>query len=84
MEEQIPMKINNVKSSTDFIMEIENLVIDKNIEYIEAIVYYCEKNNIEVETVATIIKQNQVIKSKVQFEAENLRMVKRGSARLPL
>ena len=78
------MKINNVKSSTDFIMEIENLVIDKNIEYIEAIVYYCEKNNIEVETVATIIKQNQVIKSKVQFEAENLRMVKRGSARLPL
>ena len=78
------MKINNVKSSTDFIMEIENLVIDKNIEYIEAIVYYCEKNNIEVDTVATIIKQNQVIKSKVQFEAENLRMVKRGSARLPL
>ena len=78
------MKINNVKSSADFIMEIENLVVDKNIEYIEAIVYYCEKHNIEVETVATIIKQNQVIKSKVQLEAENLNMVKRGSARLPI
>lgn len=78
------MKINNVKSSAEFIMEIETIVKDKNIEYIEAIILYCEKNNLEVETVATIIKQNQVIKSKVQLEAENLNMVKRGSARLPI
>jgi len=78
------MKINNVKSSAEFIMEIETIVRDKNIEYIEAIILYCEKNNLEVETVATIIKQNQVIKSKVQHEAENLNMVKRGSARLPI
>jgi len=78
------MKINNVKSSTEFIMEIETIVKEKNIEYIEAIVLYCEKNNLEVETVATIIKQNQVIKHKVQLEAENLKMVKRGSARLPI
>ena len=78
------MKINNVKSSAEFIMEIETIVKEKNIEYIEAIVLYCERNNLEVETVATIIKQNQVIKSKVQYEAENLNMVKRGSARLPI
>ena len=78
------MKINNVKSSVEFIMEIETIVKEKNIEYIEAIVLYCERNNLEVETVATIIKQNQVIKSKVQYEAENLNMVKRGSARLPI
>ena len=78
------MKINNVKSSAEFIMEIETIVRDKNIEYIEAIILYCEKNNLEVETVATIIKQNQVIKSKVQHEAENLNMVKRTGARLPI
>ena len=78
------MKINNIKSSAEFIMEIESIVKDKNIEYIEAIILYCEKHNLEVETVATVIKQNQVIKSKVQFEAENLKMVKRGSARLPI
>jgi uncharacterized protein YeaC (DUF1315 family) len=78
------MKINNVKSSAEFIMEIESIVKDKNIEYIEAIILYCEKHNLEVETVATVIKQNQVIKSKVQIEAENLKMVKRGSARLPI
>jgi uncharacterized protein YeaC (DUF1315 family) len=78
------MKINNVKSSAEFIMEIESIVKDKNIEYIEAIILYCERHNLEVETVATVIKQNQVIKSKVQIEAENLKMVKRGSARLPI
>lgn len=78
------MKINNVKSSAEFIMEIEELVWDKDIDYIEAIILYCEKHNLEVETVATIIKQNQVIKSKVQHEAENLNMVKRTGARLPI
>ena len=78
------MKINNVKSAAEFIMEIESIVKDKNIEYIEAIILYCERHNLEVETVATVIKQNQVIKSKVQIEAENLKMVKRGSARLPI
>lgn len=78
------MKINNVKSSAEFIMEIEELVWDKDIDYIEAIILYCEKHNLEVETVATIIKQNQVIKSKVQHEAENLNMVKKTGARLPI
>jgi 1-deoxy-D-xylulose 5-phosphate reductoisomerase len=79
------MKINNMKSSTEFIMEIESLVKEKNIEYIEAIILYCDKNNIEVETVATIIKQNQAIKFKVQHEAETLKMVKSNpSARLPI
>jgi uncharacterized protein YeaC (DUF1315 family) len=78
------MKINNVKTSSEFILEIEKLVKDKNIEYLEAVILYCEKNNLEVETVATIIKQNQIIKSKIQYEAENLKMVKRGSARLPI
>ena len=68
----------------NFVEEIELLCREKNIEYIDAIVMWCEKNNLEVETVATIIKQNQVIKHKVQLEAENLKMVKRGSARLPI
>jgi len=78
------MKINNVKSSIEFIMEIEEIVKDKNIEYIEAVILYCEKNNLEVETVATIIKQNLVIKTKIQHEAENLNMIKRPGSRLPI
>jgi len=66
-----------------FIDEIEKLCSTKNIEYIDAIVMWCEKNNLEVEIVANWVKKDPVLKSKVQAEAENLNVLKRG-ARLPL
>jgi ribulose 1,5-bisphosphate carboxylase large subunit-like protein len=78
------MKISNIKSASDFIKEIEYIVKEKNIEYFEAVLYYCEMNNIEVETAASLVKQNSVLKARIQVEAENLNMVKRTSARLPI
>jgi hypothetical protein len=56
---------------------------DKNIEYIDAVVLWCEKNKIEIEFVAGLIKKDPVFKSKIQVEAENLNVLKRG-ARLPI
>jgi hypothetical protein len=44
---------------------------------------WCEKNNIEVETAAVWIKKDNSLKSKVQAEAEELNILKRG-ARLPI
>ena len=67
----------------NFIQEIENLCKSKNIEYIDAVVLWCERNNLEVETVAIWIKKDQTMKSKIQAEAENLRILKK-SARLPI
>lgn len=78
------MKISGIKSSAEFIVEIESIVKSKNIEYMDAVLLYCENNNIEVETVASIIKQNSFLKTKIQLEAENLNMVRRTSARLPI
>ena len=78
------MEINSVKSSTDFFSEIEKLVIDKGLEYFEAVMHYCERNSIEVETVASMIKQNSALKAKIQIEAERMNMVKKTSARLPI
>jgi len=69
--------------SSSFVEEIEILCRDKNIEYIDAIVFWCEKNNLEVETAAYWIKKDPTMKSKVQAEAENLNILKRG-ARLPI
>ena len=68
----------------EMIQEIEALVKKRNLEYIDAVIYYCEKNDLEVETIAEIIKQNSAIKSKILIEAENLKMVRRTSARLPV
>lgn len=69
--------------NSNFVEEIEVLCKDKNIEYIDAIVFWCEKNNLEIETAAYWIKKDPVMKSKIQFEAENLNVLKRG-ARLPI
>lgn len=55
-----------------FSVEIERLVKNFNLDYIDAITYFCEKNNIEIETIASIVKSNLRIKSKIQSEAENL------------
>lgn len=68
--------------SNNFIEEIEHLCVSKNVEYIDAVVLWCEKNNLEVEYAAALIKKDSVMKSKIQYEAENLNILKRG-ARLP-
>jgi predicted metallopeptidase len=77
------MKIINIKSPSDFVIEIEMIVKDKNCEYMDAIMIYCERNNMEVETVADIIKHNSILKSKLQYEAEVMNMMKKTS-RLPI
>jgi uncharacterized protein YeaC (DUF1315 family) len=69
--------------SSNFVEEIEVLCRTKNIEYIDAIIFWCQKNNLEVETAAYWIKKDPVMKSKIQLEAENLNILKRG-ARLPV
>jgi hypothetical protein len=66
-----------------FVSEIEELCRDKNIERIDAVVMWCEKNNLEIETAAYWIKRDATMKSKIQAEAEDLNILKRG-ARLPV
>lgn len=69
--------------NSGFVEEIEKLCKDKNIEYIDAVVFWCDKNNLEIETAAYWIKKDPVMRSKIQLEAENLNVLKRG-ARLPI
>lgn len=69
--------------SARFINDVEYMRSEKDIEYIDAVISWCEKNKIEIEFVASYIKRDPVMKSKLQEEAENLNILKRG-ARLPL
>jgi uncharacterized protein YeaC (DUF1315 family) len=75
--------ISAVTAANNFNEEIEKLRKSKNLEYIDAVILWCEKNNMEVEFAATLIKKDPVFKSKIQVEAENLNVLKRG-ARLPI
>ena len=40
-----------------FSMEIEKIVVEEKLNYIDAICYYCETNNIEVESVTKLISK---------------------------
>lgn len=66
-----------------FAQQIEIIHKNQNIDYIDAVVFWCEKNNIEIELVASLINKDQVLKSKIRVEAENLNIIKKGD-RLPI
>lgn len=67
----------------NFIEDIETMCSNKNIEYIDAIILWCEKHNFEIEYAAEMIKKHPLMKSKIQYEAENLNFLQK-SARLPI
>ena len=79
MKDRVMLNLN----SNNFAMEIEELCQKSGVEYIDAVVYWCEKNKVEVEYVANLIKKDPVFKSKLQTEAENLNILKKA-ARLPI
>lgn len=72
-----------VKSSEELFKQIDEIVRDKKIDYFEAVMLYCERNNLEVEVAASLIKQNPILKAKIQLAAEDLNMIKKTS-RLPV
>jgi|TARA_B100001094_G_C17636313_1_gene532853 hypothetical protein len=49
--------------------------ISRGVPYIEALVDFAEKNEIEIETVAQIVKKSSILKEKIRTEAVGLRMV---------
>ena len=71
-------------SSAGFAQEIETLVqVNENMNYIDAIIHFCEQNNIDVESVPKLI--TKPLKEKLKGEAMELNLLKRTShAKLPL
>ena len=70
------MKIN-VISVSDFVLEIEELVENNDIDYMDACVLYAESKSIEIETVASLVKQSLLLKQKIQAEGETTNMLKK-------
>lgn len=67
IETQTPEKIHHEISEK----------LAKGVSYIEALVDYAKDRNLEIETVAEIIKKSSVIKEKIRSEATKLKLVKR-------
>jgi len=61
-----------------FAQEIEKLVqTNPDMNYIDAIIHFCEQNNIDVESVPKLI--SKPLKEKIKYEAMELNFLKKTS-----
>ena len=67
----------NFMTAAKFSVEIENIVKDSDLNYIEAIVQFCEDKNIELDGVNKLI--SKPLKEKVKYDAQRLNYMKRTS-----
>tara|TARA_R100000234_G_scaffold96592_1_gene64911 strand:- start:240 stop:500 length:261 start_codon:yes stop_codon:yes gene_type:complete len=67
-----------------FAQEIEGLVqVNTEMNYIDAIIHFCEQNSIDLESVPKLI--SKPLKEKIKYEASELNFLKRSSrAKLPI
>tara|TARA_B100001057_G_scaffold166260_1_gene166940 strand:+ start:104 stop:328 length:225 start_codon:yes stop_codon:yes gene_type:complete len=65
-----------------FAIAIEGLVANTDYTYLEAIVEYCKKTELEVEVAASLINAN--LKSKIELQASDLNLLKVKNSKLPI
>ena len=59
-----------------FARSIEEFVVNKNYNYIEAIVEYCKETGLEIEVAASLI--SPALKAKLKIEAQDNNMLKKN------
>ncbi len=70
----------NFMTAAKFSVEIEKIVKDSNLNYIEAVVQFCEDKNIEFEGINKLI--SKPLKEKLKYEAQRLNFMKQTSKAL--
>jgi hypothetical protein len=70
-------------SIVEFTKEIENLVRLKNMDYIDAVIYFCQQKGLDLESAASLIRNNSKLKASIQLEAEKLNYLPK-TTQLPL
>jgi hypothetical protein len=71
----------DLMTSQKFSILIETAVKEKRLSYMDAVVWWCEENEMEIEVAAKLC--NGVLKEKIRYEAEELHFLEK-SARLPI
>ena len=78
-------KVINSKFLTPskFALEIEKIVAEEKINYIDAICHYCELNGLDVDSITKLV--SKPLKEKLKWDATRLNFMKATSrAKLPL
>ena len=66
-----------------FAIEIEKIVLEEELNYIDAILHYCDTNSLEIESITKLI--SKPLKERLKWDATRLNYMKKTSrAKLPL
>ena len=66
-----------------FAIEIEKIVVNEELNYIDAILHYCDSNSLEIESITKLI--SKPLKERLKWDATRLNFMKATSkAKLPL
>jgi len=74
--------VDTILTPNKFALIIENIVKDRSITYMEAVLEYCQSHNIDPSDTKAMI--SKTLKEKIAYEAQNLNMLKEKVAKLPI
>jgi hypothetical protein len=57
--------------------------VNEEVTFMDALVHYAQKYDIEVELIGDIVKRSPILKAKIREDAERLRLMEK-TARLPV
>ena len=66
---------DNFMTAAKFSQDVEKIAYENSMNYIDAIVHYCESNEIEIESVSKLI--SKPLKEKLKYDAQRLNFMKK-------
>lgn len=79
---QTQKQLQNKLTKNEFSMIVESIVAKDNIGYMDAVVDYCDRTGMEIETAAAHC--NAKIKACMELEASDLNLLKEKLNKLPI
>ncbi len=61
-------------NSKEFSLTIEGIVKEKRISHMDAVIWYCDENDLDPSQISSLVSKS--LKEKIQVEATNLNMLK--------
>ena len=83
--ELLPSIEDMIVRPEDMLMDIKEIVANTKMDYLSATVYYCQKNNYDIEAVAKTIPQS--LRTLIEESAKTMRLFKKihnNSKSLPI
>lgn len=82
MDQEVKKELNKILKEkfycpSRFAQEIETTVQQEKCSYIDAIIFFCEKNKIDLESVPKLL--SKPLKEKIKYEAIELNFLKKTS-----